>query len=388
MNLNIAYLSQGKLYLKPHASGIREIDSEFGQTVQTRSLRMQRKKAWKNQGMMGMMPLGLQQRLQQPPESVVNVAITSLSNTEDGTLLYALSAGQVGGIFTFNPASDREDRLFHNADFQIYHLDFNVNHRLIACSATHPTGISNIAIMPRDGARPREITEGDSLDLAPRWIPGAGKALVYQSAGLGRTEDGYVGDRAPFTIEKLDFDKQDVVSLAADPKSDLVAPQMGQDGQLYYIRRPFRQRAAWSPLRLMKDVLLIPVRLGYAVFQWLNFFSQMYTGKPLLKTDTNQAVEPKQIEAWGTRITPQMMRDHNFGDSDAPSLVPRSWQLVRQGTQGTPEILADGVLAYDLAQDGTILYTNGSGIYTLRPDGSRDRLLVGKLIESVAILEF
>jgi hypothetical protein len=389
MNLNIAYLSQGKIYLKNHSSNILEIDSQFGQSVQDRTLQMQRNKAWKNKSMMGRVPLGFQQRMEQPPESLVSVAITSLSNAGDDALLYALSAGQVGGIFQYSAANNREDRLFHNADFQIYHIDYNFSHDLIACSATHPTGISSIAIMPRDGARPREVTEGDSLDLAPRWIPGTDKALVYQSAGLSRTSDGYVGNRAAFTIEKLDFDKQDVVSLAADPKSDLVAPQIGHDGQLYYIRRPFNQRAIWNPLRLFKDILLIPVRLGYAIFQWLNFFSQMYTGKPLLKTDNNQSVESTQIEAWGTRINPQAMRDHNFGDSDAPSLVPPSWQLVRQGAQGSTDIqvLAEGVLSYDLAKDGTILYTNGSGIYALCPDGARDRLHVSKLIESVSVLE-
>lgn len=385
MNFNFAYLSQGKLYLKTPASGLREIDSQFGQTVQARNLQMQRKKAWKSQGMMGMMPLGMQQRMEQPPEALLDVAITSLCSADNETLLYALSAGQVGGIFMFRPTSDREDRLFHNSDFQIYHLDYSAKHNLIACSATHTTGISNIAMMPRDGARPREITEGDSLDLAPRWVPGTGKALVYQSAGLGRTDAGFVGERAPFTIEKLDFDNQDVVSLAADPKADLVAPQIGTDGLLYYIRRPYRARRVWNPLRLLKDILFIPVRLGYAIFQWLNFFSQLYTGKPLLKTDTNQAIEPKQIEAWGTRITPEMMRDH-AGEPDAPSLVPKSWKLIRQGIQGTPEVLADGVLAFDLAEDGTILYTNGSGIYAIAPNGTRERLLVGKLIESVTIL--
>jgi hypothetical protein len=385
MNLNIAYLSQGKLYLKSQESGLREVDSQFGQTVQARSLQMQRKKAWKNQGMAGIMPLGLQQRIKQPPEAMVDVAITSLCRADDDTLLYALSAGQVGGIFTFKPMSDREDRLFHNSDFQIYHLDFSAKHNLIVCSATHATGIANIAMMPRDGARPREITEGDSLDLAPRWVPGAGKAIVYQSAGIGRTDDGYVGERAPFTVAKLDFEQQSVVSLAEDPKADLVAPQIGSDGLLYYIRRPYRARPIWNPLRLLKDIVLIPVRLGYAIFQWLNFFSQLYTGKPLLKTDTNQSVEPKKIDAWGTRITPEMMKDH-AGEPDAPALVPRSWQLMRQGAQGSPDVLADGVLAFDLAEDGTILYTNGSGIYTLSPGGTRERVCVGKLIESVMVL--
>ena len=93
------------------------------------------------------------------------------------------------------------------------------------------------------------------------------------------------------------------------------------------------------------------------------------------------------MKLWGESIAPEKLRDRNFSEADAPSLVPRTWQLVRQATQGVPEVLAEGVLAYDLALDGTIIYTNGSAIYAIRSDGSRDRLCVGNWIESVSILE-
>lgn len=153
-----------------------------------------------------------------------------------------MEAGEVGGIFAFDPSRDREDRLFHNAEFRVGHLNFSSDRNLIACTTTHRTGVSNIAIMPINGLRPKEVTEGDLIDWAPRWIPGKAKALVYQSAGIGRSQDGYIHERAPFTIEKLDFDRQEVVTIAQDPKSDLLAPQMSHDGLLYYIRRPYRVR--------------------------------------------------------------------------------------------------------------------------------------------------
>ncbi|MGA7938087.1 MAG: hypothetical protein WCA35_31350 [Kovacikia sp.] len=388
MTPSIAYLAQGKLYLKLQDSSIREIESQFGQTLQERTLKVQRNKAWKNRGLMEMMmpPAALKQ-MEQQPESTVNVTIASLCPLENGRLLYALEAGDMGGIFAFDPDSDREDRLFHNAEFQVGHLDFDIEHKLIACTTIYRTGISNIATMPIDGARPRDVTEGDSIDLAARWVPGKGKALVFQSAGIGRNSSGYVCDRAPFLIEKLDFDKQDVLTLASDPKSDLLGPQIGRDGWLYYIRRPYRpihkQFSLWQSL---KDLLLIPFRLLYAIFQWLNFFSQMYTGKPLMAAGTKQTVDPKQMKVWGDWITPEMMRDRRFGEPDAPALVPRSWQLVRQADQGTPEVLAEGILSYDLATDGTIVYTNGSAVYAIYPDGTRERLLVDNLIETVTIL--
>jgi len=384
--IHIAYISQGKLYLKFNDAAIQEIESEFGQTLQTRLLQIKRKKAWKNRGIMEMMmPPGAMERMQNQPEPTTPVSITSMCKGQDGKLLYALEAGEVGGIFTVDLAHNRENRLFHNSDFRVSHLNFNSKKNLIACTTNYPTGIANIATMKIDSSRPSDVTEGDSLDLAPRWIPNQNKAIVYQSAGLGRVEDGYVGDRTPFRIEKLDFDTQEVITLASDPKSDLLSPQIGTDRMLYYIRRPFSDRRPFNPLNLLKEILLIPVRLIYAIFQWLNFFSQMYTGKPLMSAGTNQKVEPKQIKAWGEWITPDLLKDKNLGEADAPALVPPTWELVRQGETGTPELLATGVLSYDLSADGAIAYTNGSGIYIIDPDGQKERVYVGNLIESVSI---
>lgn len=77
-----------------------------------------------------------------------------------------------------------------------------------------------MAVMSVEASRPNEVTEGDSIDLASRWILGKQKALVYQSAGIGRNSEGFIGDRSAFAIEKLDFDRQEISTLAADPKID------------------------------------------------------------------------------------------------------------------------------------------------------------------------
>jgi hypothetical protein len=90
---------------------------------------------------------------------------------------------------------------------------------------------------------------------------------------------------------------------------------------------------------------------------------------------------------WGNLVdADQAMRENRDGDPDAPALVPSSWQLVRQSADGK-QVLAKGVLSFDLAADGSVLYSNGSAVYRLDHGAARaDRLLVGAMIEQVAAL--
>jgi hypothetical protein len=60
---------------------------------------------------------------------------------------------------------------------------------------------------------------------------------------------------------------------------------------------------------------------------------------------------------------------------------------VRRSSDGATEVLATGVLSFDIAMDGSILYSNGSSIRCITPTGSRsERILVGSMIEQVTAL--
>jgi hypothetical protein len=73
-------------------------------------------------------------------------------------------------------------------------------------------------------------------------------------------------------------------------------------------------------------------------------------------------------------------------DDGTPALVPKSWELIRrQGS--TEEVVAKGVLCYDLYSDGSVLYSNGSGIYRVDQNGSVERLAKDALIEQVVAVE-
>jgi hypothetical protein len=67
--------------------------------------------------------------------------------------------------------------------------------------------------------------------------------------------------------------------------------------------------------------------------------------------------------------------------------VPSSWQLVRRGQDGTEEIIAKNVLAYDLDAKGNIVYSNGNAIFHLTTGGKRGQILSAAMIEQVVFME-
>jgi hypothetical protein len=413
MSFNFAYLSGGKLYLKLGQATVQTIVSEFGAAVQQRESQMQQRNSWKQKSVAAnFMPVGMSGALK-PDRSNVPVAVQGVCPTGADRLLYTLEAGEVGGIFTLErfvtpvtidaakPPVQRqqpkEKRLFHSADFKIDRVDFNPEYQLIACAAIGKDGAANIATMPVNAVHLAQVTEGDSLDLAPKWIPGFRRAIVFQSAGIGRDGAGYIVEQKHSTIEQLDVDRQEVITLASDPKYDLLSPQMTADGTLYYIRRPYRslrQRIKFS--QLLKEAVLMPTRLLAAVMQWLNFFTHRHTGASLLPVSQQSPIPSQQISFLGRLVDvgAEMQRNRRFGDPDSPALVPRSWELIEQFPHREPKVIAQGVVAFDVGLDGKLVYSNGSAVYGVLPGGVAERLVVvgaareeQRPIEQVVILD-
>jgi hypothetical protein len=406
MSFNFAYLSGGRLYLKLGQETTQSIASEFGQAAQQRGIQTQQRHGWKQKNpMANFMPSGSSGDLKQD-RSHVSVAVQGVCPTSADRLLYSLEAGEIGGIFTlerFTPAASvagvanpeprpktLEKRLFHSADFKVDRVHFHPDYQLIACAAIGKDGIANIATMPVNAVHLEQVTEGDSLDLAPKWIPGFRKAIVFQSAGISRDRAGYIIEHKHSTIEQLDIDRQEVITLASDPKYDLLSPQMAADGTLYYIRRPYRplrQRVAFS--QILKEAILMPARLLMAIFEWLNFFTRRYTGKSLLAVPQVQRVGAQQMLFLGRLVDVgvEIERNRRFGDADSPALVPRAWELVKQYPHREPEVIGHGVLAFDVGLDGQIVYSNGSAVYGVKPGGVAQRLIVDSPIEQVVILD-
>ena len=386
MSSNFAYLAHGKLYLKRGDAPVQTIDSRFGESVRQRAIEMQKRHEWKTQGrgaqfMRGSVLWGVDEN--DPAE--MPIAITGVAPaSHDGEIAYTLETSDISGIFVIKDGGQTEQRLLHTADFRVGQIaasdekfTFVVRHKR--------GGDSNVGIINRDGWEFAEVTQGDTIDLWPRWVTGSKTEIVFQSAGIGRNEAGVWIGQAPFTIQKVDLDRGDVVTLAEDPQADLIAPQMTADGSLYYIRRPYESpHAKMSLWRGLLDLVLLPFRLLFALFQFLNFFTTRYTGKTLTSAGdvSHRQADMRQMMIWGNlRAADASMRNKNAEAS--PSLVPDSWKLIRKSPDGRTQVLAEGVLSYDLAADGSVIYSNGSAIFVRDGDKPAERLAKDAFIQQV-----
>jgi hypothetical protein len=386
----VAFLSGGRLHVKEGDEPPRAFDSRFGQAVRDRAVRSAQKNAWKTQGtgarFMGGAVWGASSR----DPMVLRIAITGVSRAaEPGRLLYALDTDDVVGLFSLDPATGEERRLFHSNDRRVRFPSGRPGVDQIVCSVFGEGGTANLALMNADGSDLREITEGESLDLAPSWaIVGGRPLIVYQTAGLGRDRQGRLAGLGPFSAQLLDVETAELTSLLEDARFDFLGPRLARDGAVYAIRRPRRNGGA-SPWRAAADVALFPLRMVSAVFGFLDVFSRRYAGKPLSSSGAAQAKEadPRQMMIWGNLIDAEKAeRDARRKGDEAPALVPGSWKLVRRRPGAEVEELASGVLGFDVADDGSVVLTNGSAVDHLAPDGKRTRLWRGELIEQVVAL--
>jgi hypothetical protein len=229
------------------------------------------------------------------------------------------------------------------------------------------------------------LTEGDSFDTAPRWQPGTERHIVYQSAGVGRNRDGQFLAFGPFTIQQLDTEAGEITTLVEEAGKDCLAPHFAADGSLYYIRRPYVERELPSLWGSIKNLLLFPFRLAHAIYNFLNFFSTIFSGRKLSTGGGAKAreMDMKQMMIWGNLVRSQ--RQGEVEDESA-DLVPKSWELLRRAATGETRSLANGVLAYDVGVDGTVVYTNGNAVFLLHPDGRKEHVLNERMIEQVFLV--
>jgi hypothetical protein len=240
---------------------------------------------------------------------------------------------------------------------------------MLAFTVRAPDGTAHIAVMAAEGRGLKEITEGDAVDEAPN------------------QQGGFTG-LSPYCIQRVDLDGKNMKIVVEEDESDTLLPKQATDGSLYFIRRPYQPRGnSLSPWRMVLDVVLFPFRLLRAIAHFLNFFSLMFSKKPLMTAGGPPTDGPDQriLMLYGRVIDARKIQ-RAASDAKAPALVPSSWVLVRKCPDGAESIVAKNVLAYDLCATDGFIYSTGSKIFHVSAKGDSTEIGRGRMIERVAVL--
>ncbi len=178
-----------------------------------------------------------------------------------------------------------------------------------------------------------------------------------------------------------------MTTVLEDGRYDFLQPHISPDDHFYYIRRPHETEPRYGNQSMLLDFFLLPFRLLRAVFHYLNFFSMVYSQKPLTTASGPEIKgdDLKTIVLKGKIIDAEKALRKGTSIMGVPSLVPSDWELVRRDQNLREAVVAKNVAAFDICSDGSIVYSNGCGIFTLDDRGRSGLILRDTLIEDVII---
>lgn len=385
MEESFLYVSQGKVYSKAADKPPQLIESKFGQSIIDRAAQIQNRNAWKTQGSGARFMSGGMLWRQPESEMEIPIVVNAISRgSQPGEFLYSLTTHEIGGVFCSRENGKDEQRLLHTADFRVGQLNSNPSDHRIACVIRAKTD-AHIAIMNENGTDLREVTQGDSLDVSPSWVPGSQDEVIFQSAGVARNEHGMSVGTSPSRIEKLSLTSGEITTLLEDEQRDFLSPRMDAAGNLYCISKPYQHpHPRFNPLRAALDLLLLPFRLLFALFQFINLFTMKYTGNTLVSSG---GMRQKEMNMRHMLIMNNLAQANRapakslWGKSEWQ--IPRSWTLIKRSPSGETQVLEEGVLTFDLMEDGALLLSDGAGIWSRQVDGSKKELAKAQFISQV-----
>lgn len=378
--VQVGWVSNGKLFVQGGYGAVQEISSPYAQQAMDRAERNREKNAWKKDTAFGVAAHGNYRDFEQDADPIL---ISSARFVGDGKLLYFQADQGMGGLFSFDLASGHEERLLHRQQLRLQDMTLSPSGQTIYCTMEGRGGASHIASLSVSGDGLRELTGGDTIDSAPTAVPGSEGVVIYQSAGIGRDRRGGWAGIGHVTLQQLDTATGRITPLLEDPRYDFLSPRVAQDGALFFIRRPY-EPPHYDAGNVVLDTLLFPFRLLRAVFHYLNFFSLMYSRKPLTGAGgTPMQADLKNIILQGKRIDAERALRREASIGGIPSLVPGSWQLVRRTRSGSETVVASNVSSFDITPNGVVVYSNGRGMFALDTQGRSSLLSQGDLVGAV-----
>lgn len=376
----LAFLANGKLYRRTGGTQVDEVVSPFLEDVERRNERHQELHAWKQGTSFGTVFSANRQIGGNERELKFGAAVFR----DAERLLYFLADRGAGGLFELDLKTGQERRLLHRQNLTLEGLRLSSDGRELYASRSAPNGIANICVLNLDTLEIRDLSSGDTSDRFPCELPGQPGAVVFQSSGIGRgPEGGFLF--GPSSLQLFVPGQRELEAVLDDPAFDYLQPRVAPNGNLLYLRRPY-EGSGYGHGQAAIDTLLLPFRLLRALFHYLNFFSLMYSRKPLTSASGQPLNEDaKALIVQGRRLDAEAALKSGRQILGVPSLVPASWQLFERDPQGQTQLLARHVVAFDVASDGTVLFSNGFAVFAMQPGQAPSLVMRDRLIGEVAV---
>lgn len=389
MGEKILFAVKNKLGMWEHEK-IAYLNSQYLLNYKKNRESIQRKSAWKTQGMNAAFRGDSHPMQNVDLEAAVhNASINGVAFSNKGDkIVYSVTVEDFSGVFIKNPADDGEDEghVIHDNRVQFLNFDCHPSADEIVISIQQAPWERNIAILNLENTRYRMITEGESFDENPVWDRNNPRIIYYESAGIGRTRGGQVAGFGPKSINRLDLGSGELREIFVWPQYDGILPKIDMNGNVYFIRKPYQSGRGGRVS--LKEILLIPVKLVKALYGWIDFFTIKHTGEPLTSAGGNpsKAKQPdmKEILINGNIINAEKtLKENSQKGEKYPGIAPRSWELMVMGKDGEAQSIKKGVLDYDIAPDGSVVLSNGKFIIRLERDGREEIIerveLAGKI---------
>jgi len=208
---------------------------------------------------------------------------------------------------------------------------------------------------------------------------------LYQAAGIARDDSGLVAAYGPQAVYKVNIETGNMEELLQHDKFDYLLPRNDSEGNLYCIRRPYSPPGFISPVKSVLNILTFPFRFVFAIFRFLEAFTKLFTEKPFKPAgpQVTAGIENKYVRVLGQTIDLAKLSKKSAFRNE-PSLVPRSWELIKVAKEGNIQVIAHNVSSYFIDQSGQVHITNGFRISKL-DQGRISFVCRHKLIENLQV---
>ncbi len=289
-------------------------------------------------------------------------------------VFYSFSTDGMSGVYRKNLTDEKqpEAHVFTSSELQILSMHLDAKGGRLAVTVCRDGVTSQIGLIDCRTSELKTLTEGDSRDAHPCFSVTRAGYILFDSAGAGRNYQGeFTGKYAPSRIYRVNTEGTEIEEVAFDPTRSLIRPKESADGTLYCIRRPSEEKSGGNAFT---EILLIPVRLVQAIALFLQSFVRRFTGKSLVSGGDNpvkgRETDSRKLYVDGNliQVEKELRRNRRFKDQEY-GFIPRSWELVRRdGEKWT--VIARGVCDYSFGEDGTLYYTDGKHVFSLK-DGKK-----------------